>query len=586
MAHEQHQYDDYDEPHRPTALPTGTTGYNSGSDPSAGVRLFQADTRKPTSILHVEWLNPATAEREYQQRLPPDATHEVLITACKKPGKYYLTPMSANGEPLSEPVVVNIAADNPTLVAALASVSSGVGMGFMPSNGSNEAIEILKNELAMVREREERQRAEFQIEKESLRKEREELASQRLALSVNNTSTMNELQGTLIRQHHDRAESMTTTLAVMAEKAAGRDADRHRQMLDRLDKDREAREREYAFKIKEMEALSKIRIAEEKSKSEIDRLERDSRNRAAERESKERLARERQDHDARMEREREDSKNRATEAEARYKSANKPIHKQIADWAPLLATFGLDVPGVIGKLMGAGGTQTITEIVGTTVAEGIKGYVEVRKAELQLQADAGEGGEETFTLTLPNGQQVTLTQSELNQLQAAQAAQAQAQAQATPGQPAQLPMTPPDFEQQQFDAQFGRQPTAPFAYQPLPPAVVPGKEVHTGVPSDVLDFPQQASPRDAAVAALPVATQKKARYALRELISDLEVTPEDEWSSLIMATLAETPEGAAYLRARSIYGSAIEAGASVELANKLVAFADSSGLIPADIPRR
>jgi len=584
MAAHQYDDDDYDMPPtrsvRPGVTSIGTGhAFQYGPDPTAGVRLFQSDPKHPTSILHVMWLNPATAEQEYQGRLPPDATHEVLITAYKKAGKYYLTPMSANGETLASPEVISIANDNPVLIAAKTEVANGIMSSHMPTM-SNDAVRILEEALNAQRAETAALRAEMAAERGALLKQQEALAEQRLALSVNNTADMTQLQTSMIERHHAQSTSMVTTLTIMAENAAKRDAERHNQAMDRMEAERKYREQDHALQLRVMEVDSKIRIAEEKAKAERERADLDARSKSAEREHTERMARERQEASARLERERADADRREAENEARAARMNKPIAKQIAEWAPMLALVGLDIPTIAKSVMGGGGTQTIAELIAGTIGEGVKGYVEIRKAELQLQVERGdEDEEETYTMTLPDGQTVQLTKAQVEQLQKAQQHLA-ATGQPAPGDHPQLPAPVQDYTEAQYAA---------MSNQPLPPPVVPGKEhlqgSMPGVPASV-SHALAPTEREKAVAALSVQVQKRARFTMRELLGDLESTPEAGWGPLFISTVVEVPETIDYIRVRSIYDAAIEAGATPALAERFIHYADSSGLVGADIPRR
>jgi len=81
--------------------------------------------------------------------------------------------------------------------------------------------------------------------------------------------------------------------------------------------------------------------------------------------------------------------------------------------------------------------------------------------------------------------------------------------------------------------------------------------------------------------------QKVARGALRGLVAALVAQPDQtHWRGIIIPAIQAAPEIIAYVEKAAIQPALIEAGADVNLASTVVAFIDSTGLVPANIPRR
>jgi hypothetical protein len=84
---------------------------------------------------------------------------------------------------------------------------------------------------------------------------------------------------------------------------------------------------------------------------------------------------------------------------------------------------------------------------------------------------------------------------------------------------------------------------------------------------------------------VPPQIQKAARKGLRAIMDDLKKTDPSEWVPKIIAGLQGVPESVVYLRAVGIRTSCLEAGASEDLAARVVATIDNTGLVPFEIPR-
>lgn len=87
-------------------------------------------------------------------------------------------------------------------------------------------------------------------------------------------------------------------------------------------------------------------------------------------------------------------------------------------------------------------------------------------------------------------------------------------------------------------------------------------------------------------AEIPMAEQRKARKAIRDLVTQLEPIADDpeKAEAAIMAAAMKTPQALNYIQAVSVYGVLAEAKASPELTLKIVAALRAHPMIPSDFP--
>lgn len=137
------------------------------------------------------------------------------------------------------------------------------------------------------------------------------------------------------------------------------------------------------------------------------------------------------------------------------------------------------------------------------------------------------------------------------------------------------------------------QPAPPQAVQPA--AATPRAEVPAPAPVPVVPPPAPAPPvaqpinwaqvttARAAKASLEMKTQKKARLALRNLVRDLQAKPEEEWQATIAGAISLEFSIYHYAKAVSVRTAMLEAGATDDLANRVINAMRASGMVPEDM---
>ena len=167
------------------------------------------------------------------------------------------------------------------------------------------------------------------------------------------------------------------------------------------------------------------------------------------------------------------------------------------------------------------------------------------------------------------------------QSKAAQAAQQEAEARR------EVAMMPPPRALPPPGMMYGP-PVAPPAVPPVPAQAIPlGGPVAEAVPQAP---PPPAEPtvrplsEIASEKGLNLKAQKAARVALRTLVRDIGNSPEDKWEQLIAIAIQNELAIYHYVRAVSVTSALREAGASEELASRIVAAMRKSPMVPPDMP--
>ena len=82
-----------------------------------------------------------------------------------------------------------------------------------------------------------------------------------------------------------------------------------------------------------------------------------------------------------------------------------------------------------------------------------------------------------------------------------------------------------------------------------------------------------------------VTVRKKAREAIRELVTAVRSTPEAQWQATITTGIMRTPQIVSYITAATIRLALLEAGADAPLAQKIIDAVNATGIVPDSIPR-
>lgn len=95
--------------------------------------------------------------------------------------------------------------------------------------------------------------------------------------------------------------------------------------------------------------------------------------------------------------------------------------------------------------------------------------------------------------------------------------------------------------------------------------------------------PEKMTIQSATEAGLTMATQKRARKAIRTLVRKLTGTKETEWQGLIATAISNEIGIYHYVKAVTIRAALLEGGADEELAQRVMAAMRESGMIPSDV---
>jgi hypothetical protein len=168
------------------------------------------------------------------------------------------------------------------------------------------------------------------------------------------------------------------------------------------------------------------------------------------------------------------------------------------------------------------------------------------------------------------------------QSKSAQAAQQEAEARRAT---AMLPPPPPQRALPPPGMMYG----PPAAQQGAEPVAVPQQASGApAAPAAAPTTPAQEVARSLSEVAsekgLQLKAQKAARVALRNLVRDLGNTTEEKWEQLIALAIQNELAIYHYVRAVSVKSALREAGASEDLANKIIESMRKSPLVPTDMP--
>jgi hypothetical protein len=110
-----------------------------------------------------------------------------------------------------------------------------------------------------------------------------------------------------------------------------------------------------------------------------------------------------------------------------------------------------------------------------------------------------------------------------------------------------------------------------------------GEQQVTEEPEAPVVEPEKMTIQSATEAGLTMATQKRARKAVRTLVRKLTGTKETEWQGLIATAISNEIGIYHYVKAVTIRAALLEGGADEELAQRVMAAMRESGMIPSDV---
>lgn len=265
---------------------------------------------------------------------------------------------------------------------------------------------------------------------------------------------------------------------------------------------------------------------EMESRAKIDREERERREKSehTERERKDKLDREdreRKDKLEREAREAERDRDREHRAEMAKLGAKNSIEGIITTVATVAASLGIKPKEIVDKVLGGeDDSKSTAAVVGETISDGMREFGETLR--LWMKMKSGDTSEDPA----PRRQEPRRERRQIEDRPAA-------------GEPTNTPVSP-------AAPASGAAPTTPT--------------------------------RNAALDAMPVAIQRRARTAFRELVGEIEAAPKEQHQALALAAAARTPALLQYVKAVGVKAACIEAGLSAEAAEKVSAAVPASAL--------
>lgn len=540
-----------------------------------------------------------TGIRENWNTFPLDAPIEAVLARTKLAGTYYITPLSAAGEPLIQPNQANritIPEGHPFLAslrdqnAGGGGTFGGFGMpgfgpagypgfypGFAPPPAAGmEAMPFLQvleardqrtlQERAMERGLQQQRDAQLrQAELDLQRREREaaDLAANRTAMLMD--TAMQKSIATAEAGHKASLELLKGGYeGITALQQTTVQAERNRLDAAQAAAEAAAERRERAYR----EDMARRDQLAREEQSRRDAFERDERERRERREREDRAERE-----AAAQREREREREFRAEM-ARLQAAQSPLAMltAIAGIVPPVlkaaSDAGIDFGGIIETVTGAGSAKGTVEVIGDVLIEGLRtlrglppssaGEIEEVEELVDGEGRVLEQRVRRVPATAPTSAPRQIPQQAPTQIPAAGPAPMPAGMAQPP--PVQVAPTPAPFAPEGFAA------PPPFAAAPTPSGPAPASVQ----PSPGLDGP----------------TKTRARRAIISLVEQLQGADPSTW----LPTLAihmNHPDSAAvgqYLRAFTIRVALTEAGAPPPLVEQFIQLLDANSLVP-DVPR-
>ena len=540
-----------------------------------------------TVRLHVERMN-ATGARETLGYLPADASEAAIIAQGQwKPGTYYATPVSIDGNRQVHPEkVTRVSSDHPAVREHMA---LGTANGHHVSDPSTAALAMVSalmapqlERLKALEERLEQKENALNLQHQALLEERSgatTMLTDRMATHQDSIlSSLTSAHQTLQTEQISQSQQALMMMQQQNEMILARAASSHDQQMARQQAQAEADR----IRVEAQVAMERMRIDEDKVRreaearaAEIHRAAEWERREAREmREATEREERRERWYEQERERARQAEKDRQalSEAKEEARQASNPIEattQLVGGLGTVLGLFGLEPKDAIANLIGggaaAGWKDVIKEAIGTfgeVLKAGGPGMLEGEIDQAQIEEDP------MVVVQMPDGSQRQMRRSEFDAYNAAVQAQ-QTQSQGAPQLPDYGGIVPPIDTRQAQPQHVGGlvPPMAPQQPQgaPLPPPPPVAPDAPPG-----MDAP----------------TLRGMRQTIVRILGQLRATPPDQWTQIATPQLlAAGPAMGVYLRHATIRGALRTAGAEPQLVEAFVATVDASGLVPVDVPR-
>jgi hypothetical protein len=543
-------------------------GFRQERGRSVEVPLWNRANNAPrTSRLRVQYVEIDGNATECGH-LPHDASLDTLIKKWPKSGTFLITPIDQMNRPMSmDPIKFTVSEDHDILRAVKG--SNGMTANGVPAFAAPQMPPEVWEFLRVQQQNAEKQLKMLQSQNEQIRSEMrdkdDQVSKERMALAVNNTTAALDVQQQLIARDQERQDKIQQQQAQYWENMSSSADQRHQMALERMKTDATNQQA-----LMQQNQQMMLQMLQSSASSDRQRMEDDRERLRIAREEERRWEadrrREEREEQNRREQERWESQRREQERQQQYhekqiemlrlqnetsdpfKSIEKLLEKG-SGVVDLVKALGVD------KLIGGGGGATgFLGVASETIGKALEGYMEIAKIQAASGAPAvpasnqiEQQAEQQYQVTMPDGSQAVMTESELEAYQAQVAAYQQQQQQALQAQSA------------------------------SPPAEVPQESPEPQ--GDVVPF----NPFADSISKLDPKVQKSSRKIIRETIEILKKAEEEKYEAIITAQVSKTPEVLTYFEASSVAYAMNEGGADAQMVTKIISKLKEMKIVPDSI---
>ena len=543
-------------------------GFRQERGRSVEVPLWNRANNAPrTSRLRVQYVEIDGNATECGH-LPHDASLDTLIKKWPKSGTFLITPIDQMNRPMSmDPIKFTVSEDHDILRAVKG--SNGMTANGVPAFAAPQMPPEVWEFLRVQQQNAEKQLKMLQSQNEQIRSEMREkddqVSKERMALAVNNTTAALDVQQQLIARDQERQDKIQQQQAQYWENMSSSADQRHQMALERMKTDatnQQALMQQNQQMLQSSAASDRQRMEDDRERLRIAREE--------ERRWEGDRRREEREEQNRREQERWESQRREQERQQQYHEKQiemlrlqnetsdpfKSIEKLLEKGSGVVDLVkALCVDKMIG---GGGGATGFLGVATETIGKALEGYMEIAKIQAQSATAVPTQGlaqiedqEQKYQVTMPDGSQAVMTESELEAYQAQVAAYQQQQQQAL---------------QAQAEAQS----------QAVSEVV---EEENTAQEGDVVPF----NPFSESISKLDPKVQKSSRKIVRETIDILKKADEEKWEAIITAQITKTPDVLAYFEASSVAYAMNEGGADAKMVTSIISKLKEMKIVPDSI---
>lgn len=465
------------------------------------------------------------------------ATEEEFVSKFRgaMPGKFRLRPVDGDGHYLGQEFTKNISEHHALLREAVSGAApapmAAPGLGFL-----ERMLELQREEMAQLRQ-------QLEVERQTMARERMELAEERTALASNAATGVQVVAERMMSADQARQDQITNTLTGL-----------FTQQIQLMQAQQEADRQRHAQRLEQLKAEQGFALERERERLARERERERDWQQARERERAATAKREAEDARARERlRRAEMDDSRAREREHAERMLQLSQRDGLSGAKKLLGEFGMKPADLLDFIRPQ---DSGDPSIGTTIVRGItevgKSFAETAKANVEAQAKL-------------SAHQAN-AQARLAQLELAARLEGDEYDEGPEGEPSPAPAAP-------------GAPAAEPVYSTRDPRVAAAFSANPGAPAAA----QQ--PQPAPRLQIPMATLRKARRGMAQLIQRCKGAQESQWEGMITEAIMRETAIIEYVSAATIRRAMLECGADELFAQRMIAAIDRSGLVPPSIPR-